>query len=822
MNPGLTWRRSRAHAGILVAFAVTSAVFAALVAGLATSTADQLDHDVARALADLPPRSAALRVTATTRMDEEVRAAERLARRAEASGLVVTASTRADDIVVGPRSFLVEERRELAGLASLTSGRWAVSDSEATLTAAAAERLRVSPGDTLDLGPVSVLVVGTWAADDPTDPRWFGDPGVASGSDAGAVGPVVLSAATLVRLPDYRTSTWTLTVPSSVGGSDLDRLTSALRAFVEEADDAGAALDGSLADRVREIARAESSVNAVRRVALVLVGVVGTLVMWHVAGAVRAARSTEAMLVVARGASPGQVIAWHGGDVAIIGALGSALGLVACSAALGPPSPYVLAVAVVVPPALAIARAWPPAVVGRSGTAPVALVVAILLAGAGILLTARAAWLGDVVLESSSGAVRVDGLTVLAPALVLVAAAVVAVLLTRPLLGAAARVAARASNGLALVLALRRAGGRSRATAATLTLVALVVGTAAASAVASASAGAVVDRTREMQTGDDVRVSVGAERVVDGRQSPQVDLGPYAGLPAVDRVRGAVETPVGVADLKTTLLAVDGGEDGDGVVAGAVPIAITGGLASDLDVVVGDRLEVLVPDVAATFPAVVRRIARSLSGLPTGEGMVASRTAVQTSLSKPEALLTVNTLLLSSGDPLATARAVPSVADRPVTVVRARSGQGELSPGAAQTAWRWAAVGVALLGAIGLAAVVLGSVRGSRAESAVLGALGATRAVRGRARLGESAVAMAAGLVAGVAGAVLLVAVLVPVLSRALVPETAPDLGRVVALDGPVLAASLVLLASAAIVITLAGVVVARGDADDLLRKEDV
>ena len=171
--------------------------------------------------------------------------------------------------------------------------------------------------------------------------------------------------------------------------------------------------------------------------------------------------------------------------------------------------------------------------------------------------------------------------------------------------------------------------------------------------------------------------------------------------------------------------------------------------------------------------------------------------------------------------PRATARAVPSVADRPVAVVRARSGQGELSPGAAQTAWRWAAVGVALLGSIGIAVVVLGSVRGSRSESAVLRALGATRAVRGRARLGESAAAVAAGLVAGVAGAAILVAVLVPVLSRALVPETAPDLGRVVALDGPVLAPSLALLASAVIVIAVAGARVMRVRAGDLVREED-
>ncbi|WP_262851481.1 hypothetical protein [Mumia quercus] len=822
VEPPLAWRRARAHAWLLVALATTATVFAVLVVGLSSSSAEQVEAEVARALSDPPPRGAALRVSATTRLTDEVDAAAGVVEQAREAGLDVTAGTRSDGIEAGARTYVVADYPDLSRLASLSSGRWGAADDEATLPVAAAERLGVGVDDRLDLGATEVVVVGTWTPDDPADPRWFADPAVASGADSGNVGPVVVTATTLERLPDFRTSSWVLTVPTSPR-PDLEALATALPSLVQAADDSRVTLEGGLGDRVHAVARAEAASSAVAKVALVLVGAVGALVLWHVAGALRAARRSEATILAARGASRAQVLVWHGADAALAGLVGASVGVAVTVAVTGTPAPYALVLALALPVLVALVRAWsPPTLRRRTGPPPAGTVaVALLLAGAGVILAARTAWLGDVVVVSPSGEVRVDALTALAPTLLLIAAAVLVAAVARPLLGAAARFVARRDDGLALVLGLRRAERRTRATAASSTLVALVVGTAVASAVASASAAALVEQTRASAAGGDVRVSFAVAPLVDD-QNPQVDLRPYEDLPGVERVRAAVDAPARIADLPTRLLAVDGGDGAGDSSGGEVAVAMTSGLAADLDVEVGDTIEVLVPAATATFPGVVRRVSRSLPGLPGAEGLVADREAVQASLSSSERELAVNTLLVSSADPASTAEAVPAASDRPVAAVTAQGDSGAVSPQVVSESWRWAAVGVALLGAIGLAALALGSSGADRRESAVLRALGAGRVLRRRARRDERVAGLVLGVAAGLAGAAALTASVVPTLSRALVPDGAPDVGRTSAVDVPVL---VVALGVFAVVSLAAGAVVSRVHdrrADATLREEDV
>lgn len=825
VEPRPAWRRARAHAWLLIVLATTAAVFGVLVVGLATTAAEHLDAEVAQALSDAPARSAAMRVSATTRLSDEVDAAAAVVDQAREAGLDVTVATRSDGVEEGSRAYVVADYPDLARLARLSSGRWGTSDDEATLPAAAAERIGAEVGDRLDLGATEVVVVGTWTPDDATDPRWFADPAVASGADAGRVGPVVVTAATLEKLPDFRTSSWILTVPPSQH-PDLGALATALPSLVQAADDSRVRLEGGLGDRVREVARAQAAASAVIQVALVLVGAVGALVLWHVAGALRAARRSEAMILAARGASPVQILAGHGGDAAVAGLGGASAGVAVTVAVTGSPAPYALLLALAVPVLVALARAWVPPGPRRRTTPPAGRVaLALLLAGAGVVLTARAAWLGDVVVVAPSGAVRTDVLTALAPALLLIAAAVLAAAVTRPLLAAASRLVARGDDGLALVLGLRRAERRTRATAASLTLVALVVGTAAASAVASASAGALVEQTRASAVGDDVRVSFDVAPLVDG-QNPQVDPRPYEDLPGVERVRAAVVAPARIADLPTTLLAVDGGDaaasDSSDSSDEAVAVAMTSGLAADLDVEVGDTLEVLVPAATATFPGVVRRVARSLPGLPGSEGLVADREAVQESLSSSEPELAVNTLLVASADPAATVDEVATVSDRPVAAVRAQGDSGAVSAQVVRDTWRWAAGGVALLGAIGLAAVALGSSGADRREWAVLRALGAGRVLRRRARRDESIAGVVLGVAAGLAGAAALMVLVIPTLSRALVPDDAPDVRRAGAVDVHVLVVALVLFTVVALVANAVVVRVLDRRAEATLREEDL
>lgn len=821
VEPRLAWRRARAHAWPLGVFATTAGVFAVLVLGLVTTAAEHVDVEVARALSDAPARSAAVRVSATTRLSDEVAAATAVVDQARKAGLDVTVATRSDGIEEGSRAYVVADYPDLARLARLSTGRWGASDDEATLPAAAAQRIGAEVGDRLDLGTTEVVVVGTWTPDDATDPRWFGDPAVASGADAGHVGPVVVTATTLEKLPDFRTSSWVLTVPTSQR-ADLGALTTALPSLVQAADDGLVSLEGGLGDRVRAVARAHASASAVIQIALVLVGAAGALVLWHVAGALRAARRSEAMILAARGASRVQILAAHGGDAAVASLVGASAGAAVTVAAAGSPAPYALVLALTAPVIVALARAWAPPGPRRRTTPPAGrIALALLLAGAGIVLTTRAAWLGDIVVVAPSGAVRTDVLTALAPALLLIAAAVLGAAVSRPVLGAASRLVARRDDGLALVLGLRRAERRTRATAASLTLVTLVVGTAVAAAVASASAGALVEQTRASAAGDDVRVSFDVAALVDG-QNPQVDPRPYEDLPGVERVRAAVVAPVRMADLQATLLAVDAGDDRDSSSDEAVAVAMTSGLAADLDVEVGDTLEVLVPAATATFPGVVRRVARSLPGLPGSDGLVADREAVQASLSSSEPELAVNTLLVASSDPAATVDAVATVSDRPVAAVQAQSDTGAVSVQVVRDVWRWAAGGVALLGAIGLAAVALGSSGADRREWAVLRALGAGRVLRRRARRDESIVGFVLGVAAGLVGAAVLTVLVIPTLSRALVPDDAPEIASASAVDVPVMVVALVLFVVVALAANAVVVRVLDRRAEATLREEDL
>ncbi len=796
-----------------------------MLCGLATTAGEHADAEVSRGLGASPAREAALRISATTQLDDEVAEAEELSAEAEALGLLVTRSVRAE----GGR-YLTASYPALRELATLSTGRWGDGDGEATMPDAAARRLGVSAGDRLAIGTTVVTVAGTWHADDPADPRWFGDPAITSGAEAGAVGPVVVTERTLAGVSDRRTSSWTVTTPPHAGRTQLSAWTTEVPALVAAAEDGTVDVDGGLGRRVASVARADASVTATSAVCLVLVAAIGALASWFVVGALRQARSRESAVLRARGGSRLQLLRWHGVDALAAGAVGLLVGVVASTAAAGRPGWTSVVTAAVITGAVSLARAWPPAspsTTPRSSgtrTAPATVGGAVLVAAAA-LAALRVAWASDVVVVDSTGRVATDVVGVLAPALVLVATGLVLVALARPLLGAAARLAARASDRLALVLSLRLAGRRARTQAAMSVLVALVTGCVLTSATADASSDALVARTRAMAVGADVRVGFDVPPLLD-RQNPAIDPTPYGALPGVTSVRTAVEAAVRVADVPTTLLAVSspleaGGDAAPAAAAGgAVRIAVTTRLARTLDLEPGDQVEVLVQAAAARFPGAVSRVSDSLPGLSGDSGMVADQQDVEAALSERDVQLAPNTVLLGSSDPTTTAGAVPAVVQRPYSVTAATA-PAPVSETRWQEPWRWVALAAVLVGSLGLAAVVVGGARRSRREAAVLRALGATSAERLRALLGEAGFAVVLGAIAGLVGSAAVMVTVIPSLAHALVARGAPDVGLTLTVDGSTLAWSVVCLAMAAVGIGAGSAQVLRSRPLQALSEED-
>ncbi len=828
----LAVRRARAHVWLLAAFALTSMSTTFVLCGLATSSARDADSEVARALSAPPARDGALRISATTRLPEEVAESEELARRATALGLVVTPSVRTEVLGDGGRRYVAVSDPTVPERATLSSGRWGDGDGEATVPEAAARRLGVTPGDRLTLGTTTVSVVGTWTADQPGDPRWFGDPAVGSGSDAGAVGPVVVTARTLAALPESSTSSWVLTTPSGAGRAELADWATEVPALVMDANEGAVDVAGALGRRVEDVARADASVAATRTVCLVLVAVLNAVATWFVAGALRRARGRETAVLRARGGSRPQLLLWYGADALAAGAAGVLLGVVGAAALIGAPGWTAIAASAALVTVVAAMRAWPTSGSSASGhqqpgtsradAAPVT-VVGVVLVAAAVLSALRVSWASDIVVVDGAGRVTTDLVGVLAPALVLVAAGLVFVALARPLLGSSARLAARTSTRLAGVLSLRLAARRARAQAAATMLVTLVVGCVLTAAAGSASTSDLVARTHEAAVGADVRVTFDVAPLVDG-QSPAVDLTPYADLPGVTSVQPAVSTDVGVADVTTTLLAVaaplgpDGEDANDPVPAGPVPVAVTTRLADLIDLRPGDEVEVLVQVAAARFQGVVSRVADHLPGLPGDSGMVADLRIVEDRLSDREVPLAVNTLLLESRDPPRSAEAVTTVVERPYAVTTAQATDdgtvGSAGP------WVWVVLTAVVVGGCGLAAVVVGGARRGRREAAVLQALGATSSERLRALLGEVALAVVLGAAAGVVGAGVVAMTVLPSLGHALLAGGSPDVGFTLAVDGAVLGWASVGVAAVVVLLGLASARVLRSADLEALREE--
>src|SRR5690606_21350756 len=187
----------------------------------------------------------------------------------------------------------------LSARADLVAGDWPDPGS-AALNAAAAELVGVGVGDLLRIGAddkaVILTVSGLWAAHDPTDAYWMGDPGIATGEGYPAgdgtrgFGPLVVDEPTLLTLGITPTAWWTI-VPDSatITPTQWQKLDTALTGLRDEVralpDSLGAAsvISGGLATTTSDVLTGLGAIRGVTPVGLVLVGILGVVTLVQLA-----------------------------------------------------------------------------------------------------------------------------------------------------------------------------------------------------------------------------------------------------------------------------------------------------------------------------------------------------------------------------------------------------------------------------------------------------------------------------------------------------------------------------------------------------------
>jgi hypothetical protein len=459
----------------------------------------------------------------------------------------------------------------LPAKATLAAGRWPEAAGESVVLAPTARQLGLKPGSRIRLGeevgrdpagPVALTVVGV--AHPLPGAGWERDPLLGAGFDPAYVDGSALEPARaygpfLVPFDDLLTGGSGITRLEITARPDLSAPSRADLATVTRAvRDADSRLGRILGDRVdiqRVASRWTATMVAAREqqqvtngavLAIAVLGLVLTATALALAGRLTAdVRAGETALLSAMGTSTGRMALVATAEAGALAVLAAALAvpestlLHAGLSRLSPlaeaglttaPAVTATQISAVVSGALALAvllvvRAIRPAPAAGERTRRGLLA----RSGADLLLVALAAG-GWWQLNSQPGGSdpRVDTVRVLAPALLLIAGAALALRLVPPALAAADRLARRA-GGLAVPLAVAEAARRPQATAAGL-LVTL--------ACAAGTFGVAFDATWTRSQQDQADLSVGTDLVITLNTPPSAGQGA-----AVQAVTGGTVSP---------------------------------------------------------------------------------------------------------------------------------------------------------------------------------------------------------------------------------------------------------------------------------------
>jgi len=434
-----------------------------------------------------------------------------------------------------PMSLLGSEERAIllvddavAEHATLATGVWPGTANETAVHAAAAQTLGIDVGDVIGISAAQtgaeLTVVGLWLPDDPDDTHWAGDLTLTEGTDpleSEAYGPWVVTAETLEPLAVAPFVRWTITPGAELTPHALDAWLRDLPRLSDALVDAGVTVrgvttTGTLTTTLADARDGLASVRASSAIPLLVLALVSLVALWQITRLLGAIRERETLVLLSRGASPAQLTGLGAAEAAAIGG-GALIGGAAVVAAFSGRAGFDLrmSIAVAMAVALAVLMVMTTAVAraaltglhaeGESGRAKTALAGSAL-----VLVTALAAFALWRFTRNGSplvpGTRQIDLVAVGAPALALIAVALVAVTAAGPLArGLAALMSAR--PGFSPVTELRQSSRRITVNAVPVVLVVLA---AAIATTASGYAG-----TRQALRTASAQVSVGADARVE-------------------------------------------------------------------------------------------------------------------------------------------------------------------------------------------------------------------------------------------------------------------------------------------------------------------
>lgn len=609
-RPAFAGRRARSRSGQLAAFGAVVLVLSAALTILGGAILPVLDAGSRELISQTGATASTVRIQSrladdAKQQDDTIRATFATALRDRPADLVRTLSLDADVLLDGqPARVQFTADPGLPDAAELTAGSWPAATDEIAVQQDAG----LAVGDTVTLGEQVLRVSGTWRALDPSAPRWFSDPAVASGQEDGALGPALVDESVISGLEITPAARWTMIPdPASLGVAGLPEWADAmarLEAEVRRMEGGDAvSLDGTFDDALARATRVTSVAGGVVGLPLVLVTLAGAIVLGLIARALASGRGGEFVLLKARGASPRALAGAAAREALVISLLGAASGAalavaVLAVAGLAPPVPLLAAIpagVVVLATALAtsvtVTELRAP-VTGRAESGRAAVIASLgplllVLIAAGLAL-AQFVSLGSPVVIRPNGLVRTDPVAITAPVLVLLAGALAAPVIAGPLVAIGERFA-RAGRGILPVLPLRQLARRARSVAAGVLVVALAAGAVVLALAFQLGATASRVHAERASTGADLRISLPVRSSVE-------DNAPAASSALLDGVVGI--------DAATAVLATTAS-------VGADPVPV---VAGDAEALAGVRSAPA--ELAPLIPALTAR--RGGSTIPDG------------------------------------------------------------------------------------------------------------------------------------------------------------------------------------------------------------
>jgi len=618
---GLAARRMRAHLALFAALFGVVAVITGFSTGIAGYVATASVAGVRDGFAAATGSDGSLR--ADVRLggaDQDAAVRSLVAEQFGDAPMLVERTLESDAVTVGTpdgEAELVLASAAVEPRATLDAGAWASDGDEAVLGVEAAASLGLAPGDLIVLpGGAGVTVTGTWSASDPLDPYWFGED---------TSGLLIVDESVFGQTDVVPFARWTIHPDAAaIEPGQLDGVSSGAADLREalEADEAvgtgNIVISGGLAGWTERLRSSLGAVSGVVPVPAILAAVIGIIALVELARLLVGVRVIETGLLRSRGASALRLTRDAAAEAAIAAVPGAIVGTVGAALLVGSwswPIPVLVVAAAVVAFALTtFVDARRPAsreTAQDSGRGR-------RLAGGGLLVLVVvgaivSAWqfrlYGSAVVRGADGRSAVDPIAVLAPALVLVAAALLGVLL----FGMAARglertVRRRGSFGWAL--AARQVSRRSAVFTTPVLLIALASGGLMLAAAYSATWEQATRTALEVGNGADVRV-ITTERAVafegDGAAvlTAAVQLGddPVALVAFDDRAaEGVVTSASGAIDTERLATGLRTDTPGIAVPDGTAELVVSATAPTDLWLADGDGALVLMRAGNAELP----------------------------------------------------------------------------------------------------------------------------------------------------------------------------------------------------------------------------